>query len=56
MSRTVVGSSFTAAASCERGVDEREQLAGVLHSLLKDLQPARPADNTQVASVNVDAA
>ncbi len=37
------------------GVDERGQLAGVLHDLLKDLQAARSTDNTQVASVNVDA-
>jgi hypothetical protein len=32
------------------GVDERGQLAGVLHRLLDDLQAARPADNTEVAS------
>jgi hypothetical protein len=38
------------------GVDEREQLAGVLHRLLNDLRAARPVDNTEVAGVSVDAA
>jgi hypothetical protein len=36
-------------------VDERGQLAGVLHGLLDDLQAARPADNTEM-SVNVECA
>jgi len=38
------------------GVDERGQLAGVLHCLLNDLQAALSADNEEVASVNVVAA